>query len=108
MTKWKLISVLWLFLKRDWPRFPRNVFIFIFQSNPFAAKLQTEDLEERLAEEKTKLAALEPEVGQGYIFGTNPPLLPPPGLWGGGIKNVHLIHFGSKFNFKFAQGKIFF
>ena len=50
-----------------------DVFIFIFQSNPFAAKLQTEDLEERLAEEKTKLAALEPEVGQGYIFGTIPP-----------------------------------
>ena len=62
-----------------------DVFIFIFQSNPFAAKLQTEDLEERLAEEKTKLAALEPEVGQGYIFGTNPP---PPAAWawGGGIK----------------------
>ena len=67
-----------------------DVFIFIFQSNPFAAKLQTEDLEERLAEEKTKLAALEPEVGQGYIFGTIPRRL----SLGGGDKK--------------AQGKIFF
>ena len=83
-----------------------DVFIFIFQSNPFAAKLQTEDLEERLAEEKTKLAALEPEVGQGYIFGTIPPSRRLS--LGGGDKKEHLIHFGSKFNFKFAQGKIFF
>jgi len=33
----------------------------LLQSNPFAAKLQTEDLEEKLAEEKVKLSTLEPE-----------------------------------------------
>ena len=34
----------------------------LLQGNPFAAKLQTEDLQEKLAEERQKLAALEPEV----------------------------------------------
>ena len=34
----------------------------LLQSNPFAAKLQTEELEQKLAEERDKLKGMEPPV----------------------------------------------
>jgi hypothetical protein len=44
----------------------------LLQSNPFAAKLQTEELEQKLAEEREKLKAMDPpELEEPLTLWTN-------------------------------------